>query len=284
MKITIRKLSALLLALVLCLTGVTALAEASKLTVAVTILPQKALVEGVAQGLADVVVIVPAGSSPGNYEPTPMEMEAFSKASVYFTIGVPTEAANILPSATDMTVVDLPTLVAAVYPDRTFPSGSRDPHIWLSPKRAIVMVNAIADALAQADAANADTYKANAQSYVAQLTELDQYIAAAFDGMTNKAFIAYHPAYGYLADDYGLTMYSLEENGKEATPEKMMELVDLAKEKGLTTVFSQAEIDSKQPDAFAEEIGGTKVMLAPLAENYIDNLKSMADAIAASAK
>ena len=72
MKITIRKLSALLLALVLCLTGVTALAEASKLTVAVTILPQKALVEGVAQGLADVVVIVPAGSSPGNYEPTPM--------------------------------------------------------------------------------------------------------------------------------------------------------------------------------------------------------------------
>ena len=116
-----------------------------------------------------------------------MEMEAFSKASVYFTIGVPTEAANILPSATDMTVVDLPTLVAAVYPDRTFPSGSRDPHIWLSPKRAIVMVNAIADALAQADAANADTYKANAQSYVAQLTELDQYIAAAFDGMVSRS-------------------------------------------------------------------------------------------------
>jgi zinc transport system substrate-binding protein len=279
-----QKLSALLLALTLCFTGVTALAEASKLTVAVTILPQKALVEGVAQGLADVVVIVPAGSSPGNYEPTPMEMEAFSKASVYFTIGVPTEAANILPAATDMTVVNLPTLVAAAYPDRTFPSGGRDPHIWLSPKRAIVMVSAIADTLAQVDAANADTYKANAESYVAELTELDQHIAAAFDGMSSKAFIAYHPAYGYLADDYGLTMYSLEENGKEATPEKMMELVDLAKEKGLTTVFSQAEIDSKQPDAFAEEIGGTKVMLAPLAENYIDNLKSMADAIAASAK
>lgn len=284
MKTTIRKLSALLLAFTLCLTGASALAETPALTVAVTILPQKALVEGVAQGLADVVVMVPAGSSPGNYEPTPMEMEAFSKASVYFTIGVPTEAANILPSAADMTVVDLPSLVAVAYPDRTFPSGSRDPHIWLSPKRAIVMVNAIADALAQADAANADTYKANAQSYVAQLTELDQHIAAAFSGMATKAFIAYHPAYGYLADDYGLTMYSLEENGKEATPEKMMELVDLAKEKGLTTVFSQAEIDSKQPDAFAEEIGGTKVMLAPLAENYIENLRSMADAIAASAK
>ncbi len=284
MKFMNKKMIALLLALALCMTGVSALAEATDLTVAVTILPQKAWVQAVAQDLADVVVIVPAGSSPGNYEPTPMEMEAFSKASVYFTIGVPTEKANILPSAEGMLVVDLPALVSEAYEDRTFASGGRDPHIWLSPKRASVMVNAIADALAQVDAANADTYRANADDYLAQLAEVDQYIATTLEGMENKEFIAYHPAYGYLADDYGLIMYSLEESGKEATPEKMAELIDLAKEKGITTVFSQAEIDSKQPDAFAEDIGGQKVMLAPLAENYIENLKSMADAIAASAK
>jgi zinc transport system substrate-binding protein len=59
-------------------------------------------------------------------------------------------------------------------------------------------------------------------------------------------------------------------------------MVDLAKADGITTIFSQAEIDSKQPDAFAEEIGGEKVMLEPLSEDYISNLKSTADAIAAS--
>ncbi len=77
--------------------------------------------------------MVPAGTSPGNYEPTPMEMEAFSEAKVYFTIGVPTEKANILPEAKDMEVVDLASIVAGQYPDRLFSSGSRDPHIWLSP-------------------------------------------------------------------------------------------------------------------------------------------------------
>lgn len=76
-----------------------------------------------------------------------------------------------------------------------------------------------------------------------------------------------------------MTMYALEEDGKEATPQKLAEMVDLAKADGIKTIFSQAEIDSKQPDAFAEEVGGTKVMLAPLSEDYISNLKTMADAI-----
>ncbi len=91
-----------------------------KNVVAVTILPQKALVEAVCGDLAGVVTIVPPGNSPGNYEPTPQEMENFSRASVYFTIGVPTEKANILPKAEDMKIVDLPVWVAKKYSDREF--------------------------------------------------------------------------------------------------------------------------------------------------------------------
>ena len=285
MKRSILKRNALLLALALCLTGLTvpALAEVEKMIIAVTILPQKALARAVVGDLADVIAMVPAGTSPGNYEPTPMEMEAFSKAKVYFTIGVPTEKANILPEAKDMdVVVDLDVIVAERYPDCHFPSGSRDPHIWLSPKRAIVMVNAMAEKLGEVDPNNAASYQANAKVCIAQLNELDKYMATAFEGMRKKVFIAYHPAYGYIADDYGLTMYALEEDGKEATPQKLAEMVDLAKADGIKTIFSQAEIDSKQPDAFAEEVGGTKVMLAPLSEDYISNLKTMADAIANS--
>jgi zinc transport system substrate-binding protein len=136
--------------------------------------------------------------------------------------------------------------------------------------------------LASLDPANADTYAANAQAYIAQLTELDSYMTETFDGMAKKEFVVFHPAYGYLAEDYGLTMYALQNDGKEATAQAFAELVDLAKADGINTIFSQAEIDSEQPDAFAEEIGGQKVMLAPLAEDYIPNMRAMADAIAAS--
>jgi zinc transport system substrate-binding protein len=56
-------------------------------------------------------------------------------------------------------------------------------------------------------------------------------------------------------------------------------MIDLAEAENIKVIFSQAEIDSKQPDAFAEEIGGEKVMLDPLSEDYIANLEHMAKAI-----
>jgi len=99
-------------------------------------------------------------------------------------------------------------------------------------------------------------------------------------GIQIKKFMVYHPAFGYIADDYGLTMYALEEEGKESTVKHLQEMVDLAKREKIKVIFYQEEIDSRQSEAFAEEIGGTTVKLAPLAANYIENLESMAEAIA----
>ncbi len=255
-------------------------AVVEKPIIAVTIVPQQAFVEAVCGDLAEVIVMVPPGNSPGNYEPTPEQMEQLADASIYFTIGIPTETANILPEIPDITAISLQDAVSAAYPDRTFASGSRDPHIWLSPKRAIVMVEAIAQAMSELDAANTEVYQENADAYIAQLEELDAEIAATFEGLTNKDFIVYHPAFGYFADDYGLTMYALEESGKDATPEALQDMVDLANEKDIKVIYSQAEIDSSQVAAFAEEIGGTSVQLDPLSGDYINNLKNMAETLA----
>ncbi|MEL7563768.1 MAG: zinc ABC transporter substrate-binding protein [Dehalobacterium sp.] len=250
-----------------------------KTIVAVTILPQKAFVEAVCGELAEVVTIVPPGNSPGNYEPTPQEMESFSRASVYFTIGVPTEKANILPKAEDMEIVDLPAWVAKEYSDREFSPGKRDPHMWLSPKRAKVMVETIAETMADLDAENAQIYRSNAEAFLKELDCVDAEIKEVFSAIQNKTFIVFHPAYGYFADDYGLQMYALEQDGKEATPQHLQDMIDLAKEENIKVIFSQAEIDSKQPDAFAEEIDGEKVMLEPLSEDYIANLERMTEAL-----
>lgn len=255
-----------------------------KMIVAVTVLPQKALVEAVCGDLAEVVTIVPPGNSPGNYEPTPQEMEDFSRASVYFTIGVPTEKANILPKAENMKIVDLPAKVAEIYPDREFSPGKRDSHIWLSPKRAKVMVEAITEVMVDLDAVNAKAYQENAKAFLKELDRVDSEIKEAFSGIQNPKFIVFHPAYGYFADDYGLEMHALEENGKEATPQHLQDMIDLAREKNIKVIFSQVEIDSKQPDAFAEEIGGEKIMLEPLSDDYIANFERMSEAISEAMK
>jgi len=251
-----------------------------KPVVAVSIVPEQAFVEAVCGDLVDIVTVIPAGSSPGNYEPTAQEMEAFGDAALYFSIGVATEEANILPNVGDVKVIPLEDEVAAVYDDRTFESGGRDPHIWLSPKRVNVMVEVIAREMSALDPDNKETYEQNAAAYIAQLDEVDQEIQDALEGVESKKFIVYHPAFGYIADDYGLTMYALEEDGKEATAQHLQEMVDLAKEENIKVIFYQEEIDSSQSEAFAEEIGGKTSQLSPLAADYINNLKKMAQTMA----
>lgn len=267
----------------LCITGcgnAKTAEKAEKTIVAVTIVPEQTFAEAVCGDLAEVITMVPSGSSPENYEPTPAEMEKFSKASLYFAIGVPTEEANILPSVGDVKVVSLQDEVSSVYPDRTFESGERDPHIWLSPKRAKVMVETIANEMGKIDEANKETYTKNAEAYLKQLDEVDKEISAALEGVQSKKFIVYHPAFGYLADDYGLEMYALEKDGKEATAQNLEEMIDLAKTENIKVIFYQEEIDSSQSEAFAEEIGGKTIQLAPLSADYIENLKKMADTMA----
>lgn len=251
--------------------------SAQKPIVAVSIVPEQTFVEAVCGDLAEVITMVPPGGNPENYEPTPAQMEKFSKASLYFAIGVQTEQASILPNIGDVKLISLQEEVAAVYPDRLFASGERDPHIWLSPKRVIVMIDVIAQEMCGLDPDHADTYLANADAYIAKLRELDQSILASLEEVTTKKFIVYHPAFGYFADDYGLTMYALEEEGKESTAKHLQEMIDLAKAENIKVIFYQEEIDSSQSEAFAEEIGGVTMQLSPLASDYIDSLQAMAE-------
>lgn len=255
-----------------------------KPTVAVSIVPQETFVRAVAGDLVNVVTMIPPGRSPENYAPTPREIEEFSKAAIYFTIGVPTEKANILPKCKDlsknMKTVSLENEVGKIYPDREFAPGSRDPHIWLSPKRARVMVEVISKEFSALDAANKSVYENNAKDYMQKLDELDNEIRMSLSNLENKSFIVYHPALGYFADDYGLKMYSLEKDGKEATPRDLQDMIDKAKQEKIKVIFYQAEIDSKQSKSFADEIGGKTEQVAPLASDYIENLKKTAQTFA----
>lgn len=247
--------------------------------IAVTILPEKTFVEAVCGEFAEVRVLVPPGFSPENYEPSPQEIEKYNDAALYFSIGVPAEQSILRNVGEKTKVVALHDEVSKTIPERMFEEGERDPHIWLSPKRVKLMIDIICRELVSLDADNAEKYAENAESYKKSLDELDAYIANLFGSLENKRFIVYHPAFGYLAEDYGLSMYALQEEGKDETIRQYADKIGLARQHKLKTVFYQEEVDSRQVEAFAREIGGNSVRLSPLAEDYINNMKAMAQAI-----
>lgn len=253
--------------------------ESKKPVIAVSIVPEATFVKEVAGDLVDIVTLIPPSQSAESYSPTPKDMQAFSDADLYFAIGVPAEELNILPKVNDfnknLKVIHLEKSVADVHKELEFAPGSRDPHIWLSPKRVKVMIDTITKELSTLLPEQKSVFQENATNYKAKLTDLDNEIRDSIATLDNKTIIVYHPAFNYYAEDYGITMHALEEEGKEATPHNLEDLIDLAKSEDIKVIFYQAEVDSKQAKSFAESINGVTEMVEPLAGNYIENLKKM---------
>ncbi len=270
--------------------------DIGKPVIAVSIIPQETFVRKIAGDFFDIVTLVPPGYSPETYQPTPLMMEKLSKAKLYFAIGVPTEQSNILPKLKDLNkdvrVIDLFEIAAETYPpiyldekhahkDAADEHDSHDhegydPHIWLSPKRVIVMLEAIAEELSLLDPENKSTYERNAAEYISEIEDLDLELKNTLEGITMRSFFIYHPSFGYFAEDYDLEMLSLELGGKEATAAGLQKMADLAEQKNIRVIFYQAENDSKQTRAFAEEIDGIAMEVDPLSADYIDNMLKMA--------
>ena len=269
--------------------GVTFFAGAqSKPIVVVSVAPQATFVREVAGELVNVVTMLPPGANHETYSPPPQDMEQFSRASLYLAIGLPSERTGIIPKAAELNrnlkIVDVQNETAKLFVPRYFAPDDQDPHIWLSHKRAEFMVRLTAQELGQLDPANKTSYETNAERYVAQIAATDREIQETLKDLKNKTFIVYHPAFGYFADDYGLTMVALEEEGKEADPRRMREIIDMAREKGMKVIFYQEDIDGRQSRTFAEELGGSAEKLSPMATDYVENIRRMARSLSSGLK
>lgn len=251
-----------------------------KIKVAVSIVPQASFVSAVGGDLVEIVTMIPPGGNPENYAPNPKTMEQVSDAQIYFSIGVAAEQNGILPRLqqlnANMTVIDLAERVDEVYPVREISPGEKDPHRWMSPQRVSVMVEAIAEELVKADPQHARIYRENMLNYQLELENLHQEIETSLAGANQRSFIVYHPSMGYFADDYGLTMIALEEEGKAATARQIQQVIDQARQNNIKAIFYQAEMDSKQARTLAQELDGEARLIAPLAPDYIDNLRQTA--------
>lgn len=263
------------------------LTAAAEITAAVTIVPQLEMVEAIAGEKIEVVEMIPKGFSPSNYAPSPVEMRAFNKAAVYFSIGVPADIQNILPRAegmTDLKVIKLFEKIESKYPHRYFiekneNKGGRDPHFWLSPSRTSYMVEIMRDQLIDLMPQHENEFRKNAANYLNKLNKINQENKKILSPYQGEEILAYHPAFGYFTEEYGLKMIAVEKSGKEPGPRHLQKIIETASQKGIKNVFYQEEIDSRKSKAVAEELGGTVVQLNPLAGNYLQNLKLMAEKI-----
>ncbi|MDO9549484.1 MAG: zinc ABC transporter substrate-binding protein [Methanoregula sp.] len=278
-------------------TAVSANDGTTPLTVAVTILPQKQFVESIAGEYARVIVLVPPGADPHTHEPTPKQLEDIGQASVYFKVGSGIEFERAWMDKLSgvnsrMTVVDSSTGIQLISgyqdpdeegaapgtQDETGVQNGADPHIWLSPKNAKIMVENTYQGLARADPVHKAAYRANTDAYLKKLDELDADISHEIARNQVHTIMVYHPAWSYFARDYDLLQIPIEADGKDPTPMGIENLIRQAKAENITVIFASPQYITKSASVIAKEISGSVALVDPLEEDYLGNIRNVSSA------
>jgi len=152
-----------------------------------------------------------------------------------------------------------------------------DPHIWLSPPLVKIQARTILAALQAADPVHRSVYEANFKAFTAKIDQLDTDLRKTFAGKKGLQFIVFHPAWGYFAHAYGLKQVPIEIEGKDPKPAQLKALIQHARENGIKVVFVQPQFSSQSAEVVAREIGGQVVFVNPLAEDWMANLREVAD-------
>lgn len=269
-------------------------AAAEKTRVVTSIQPLSFFVEKVGGEHVDVTVMVPPGANPHSYDPTPGQMVALGRARLFVKAGSGVEFEldwmkkftglnphmAVCNASLGGRLISMPEEEHGHSHDHQH--GRIDPHFWLSPRNGILIARNVERSLAEVDPSRAGEYAENRKKLEVQLEALSAEIARKLSGMKNRAFMVFHPAWGYYADEFNLIQIAAEEEGKEITPKKVRRVIEQARRHGIRVVFVSPAFSTLQAETIAREIGGITQPIDPLSDNYIDNLRRATDAFVTS--
>ena len=247
--------------LALLLTACTGQSAKSSLATGPVVLTSTPLLADITRQVAgdrvQVESLLPAGSDPHSYQPTPQDAAKLSDSQLIIVNGAGYE--QFLTSLLGNAGVETKVVEASagIHP-RMDAAGAQspDPHMWLDPNNMIVYVENIRDALSQLDPTGEATYKSNADAYIAKLKSLDAWISEQVGQIPpeKRMLVTNHEALGYFADRYGFTVVGtvIESFSSDASPsaQQLAALIDQIRSSGAPAIF----LDAGDNDTFAQQI------------------------------
>lgn len=237
-------------------------ADKNKLQVAASFYPMAEFASAVGGQHVQVACLVPDGAEPHDWEPSPKDLTRLGRAQVFVYNGmVEPWAQQALDALSERKIIPL-----EAGHDLFARGGKQDPHVWVSPKKAVVEVQRITEVLCEVDTKHTDDYKANSRAYIAKLEQLDKKLAAVAQKAPRKVFVTAHAAFGHLAADYGLRQLSVAGISAEAepTPGDLQRLIATVKREKVRYVFFETLTDPKIAKLVAQETGAQTAVLDPL--------------------
>lgn len=280
--------------------------ENSKLKVISSFYPLHEFVQSVGQDKIDATLLTPAGVEPHDWEPTIKDVQRMETSDLIIIngIGFETWVESLEENNFSGVIVDTSNGILIKTHEEEHEEEHEDeheeennehdhslgdPHIWLNPVLAKTQVQNIANALSNSDPENREFYQTNAATYIKELDTLDSKIRSELSSC-NDDFIAFHDAFSYFADEYGLTQHTILSSNDphgEASAKTLETVISEARELNIKIIFSEEAVNQKTSEIIADEIGGKVLILSPLEVvtdgTYIskmnDNLENLKEAL-----
>jgi zinc transport system substrate-binding protein len=234
----------------------------SRIKVVASFYPVYEFVKEIGGNKVDVTSLIPIGVEPHDFEPTIQQIQNAETADLVVYNGAGLE--KWIDKINAKFKVEASQGLNLLMSNDTGNSGTYDLHVWLDPILAEMEVKNIRDALVKIDPANTQYYKANADGFIGKLNDLDYRIKTELGTCNKKDFIAFHNAFTYFANRYGLNQHSVHQGltpEGEVLPQRLQGVIELARDLGLHIVYSEDLVDPRSSEVIAQEIPNGKVLI-----------------------
>jgi manganese/iron transport system substrate-binding protein len=223
------------------------------------------IIQDMAQNVAGEAAFVESITKPGaeihGYEPTPQDIVKAQKADLVLWNGLNLERwfekfyGNLkrVPRAVLTEGIEPLGIEEGPY------TGKPNPHAWMSPRNAIIYVENIRRALVELDPTNAATYNANAATYTAQFTAIEETVRTELARIpeNQRWLVTSEGAFPYLARNFGmkeLFLWAVNAD-QQGTPQQVQKVIDGVRRHRIPVVFSESTISDKPARQVAKETG-----------------------------
>ncbi len=252
----------------------------------VSITPLKSLVEQITCDDLSVGVIVPAGASVESYELTPRQLIAINNSQIILSTGLLEFEQVILKKISNRERIrDLSNGVELIegscshdHHHGSSHAHGIDPHIWTSPKELRMMVRRCFEAVNKIYP-DSTKYRTAYQKLDRELKQLDDECRRKISASGIASIFIYHPALTYYARSYGIEQVAIESEGKEPSVKRIAEMIERGGREGIRCILYQAEYPRSSVDIVAKDIGAEAIMIDPLSEDVVGEIRSITDII-----
>lgn len=223
----------------------------SKEVITVSIYPLYYPTKWIAGERFEVDVLIRSQADPHHYELRPADIKKLSQSKAFFYLGVEAWERRLTKS------VKTPSYALL---DRTglLKVGAYiDPHVWMSPRSYMALVESITKALANIDPKGKSYYTAKKEEFIRGLKQLDEEYAKVLKSCKHRTLVSTHTSLNYLGRDYGLEVVGLRgvHAEEEPRPSEVRTMVERLKKAGVKSLFHEIGHDKALAEGIARQVG-----------------------------